>query len=34
MYRQSDSSTGNLLVTSDGQKINVKMNVKAATYAR
>ena len=34
MYRQSDSSTGNILVTSDGNKIEITMNVKAEQYKR
>ena len=34
MYRQSDSSTGNILVTSDGNNINIINNVKAEDYKR
>lgn len=34
MYRQSDSSTGNILLTSDGNKIEVKMDVVAKDYAK
>lgn len=34
VYRQSDSSTGNILITSDGNKITYTMNVVAKTYAK
>jgi len=34
MYRQSDSSNGNILVTSDGNNINIKMGVTASQYKR
>lgn len=34
VYRQSDSKTGNILVTSDGNKITYKMDVVASTYAK
>ena len=34
MYRQSDSSTGNLTLICDGEKINVYMNTSASTYKR
>ena len=33
-YRQSDSSTGNILVTSDGTNVKAIMNVVAKTYKR
>ena len=33
-YRQSDSSTGNILITSDGNKISIINNVNASTYKR
>lgn len=34
LYRQSDSKTFNLLLTSDGNNIKVTMDVKASTYAK
>ncbi len=34
LYRQSDSSTGNILVKSDGKNITIKMNIQAKDYAR
>ena len=34
VYRQSDSKTGNILITSDGKTINFTMDVKASTYAK
>ena len=34
MYRQSDSSTGNITLISDGTKISVYMNSSASTYKR
>ena len=34
MYRQSDSKTGNILITSDGNNINFTMDVVASTYAK
>jgi len=34
MYRQSDSSTGNLTLISDGEKVKVYMNTEASTYKR
>ncbi len=34
MYRQSDSSTGNLTLISDGEKVNVYMNTQANSYKR
>lgn len=34
IYRQCDSKTGNILVTSDGNNINFKMDVEASTYTK
>lgn len=34
VYRQSDSKTGNILITSDGNNIEIKMDIKASDYAR
>ena len=34
MYRQCDSKTGNILVTSDGKNINITMDIVASTYAK
>ena len=34
IYRQSDSSTGNILITSDGTNIKYTMNVEAKNYKR
>ena len=34
LYRQSDSKTGNILITSDGNNINFTMDVTAITYAK
>jgi beta-lactamase superfamily II metal-dependent hydrolase len=34
MYRQSDSTTGNITLTSDGTNIKVYMNSSASTYKR
>ena len=34
VYRQSDSKTGNILITSDGNTIQFTMDVKAESYAR
>ena len=34
LYRQSDSTTGNILITSDGNNINYTMNVEASKYKR
>lgn len=34
MYRQSDSSNGNILVTSDGNNIKITMGVTASQYKR
>ena len=34
LYRQSDSKTGNILITSDGNNINFTMDVMAITYAK
>ena len=34
MYRQSDSNTGNILVTSDGTNIKITNNVSAENYKR
>ena len=34
MYRQSDSKTGNILVTSDGSKIKIYNNVVGEDYKR
>ncbi len=34
VYRQSDSKTGNILITSDGTNIKYTMNIEAKDYAR
>ncbi len=34
VYRQSDSKTGNILITSDGNNITFTMDVEASTYAK
>ena len=34
IYRQSDSTTGNILITSDGTNVKIKMNIKASSYAK
>ena len=34
MYRQSDSKTGNILITSDGNNINFTMDVEASKYKK
>ena len=34
IYRQSDSSTGNIVITSDGTTINYVMNAEASKYKR
>ena len=34
LYRQSDSSTGNITIISDGNNINVYMNSQASTYKK
>ena len=34
MYRQSDSSTGNIVLLSDGSKITVKTGISASQYKR
>lgn len=34
VYRQSDSKTGNILITSDGNNIDFTMDVMAITYAK
>lgn len=34
MYRQTDSKTGNILITSDGDNIKIKMDINPTDYAK